>query len=205
MGDCYNNTLAAIEEDLVQIGIEYLDLLLIHFPPCMSATGHEASPLDTVCHQSLNGCSDSDNCAAIAQQWKAVEEAHSLGLLKAVGVSNYCSACFKCLGKTKLMPMVNQVQMHVGMGGDPQGFLTYSQKNNMVLMAWSPLGSGGHGNPEILAGNLTTSIAKAHDKTTAQVALKWLLQHGAAIATKSSNPTHLKQDVALFDWTLTQK
>merc|ERR1719408_1077065 len=101
--------------------------------------------------------------------------------------------------------MVNQVQYHLGMGPDPQGFKSTAERMGLVMQAWSPLGSGGHGNPEILAGNLTTSIAKAHDKTTAQVALKWLLQHGAAVATKSSNPTHLKQDVALFDWTLTQK
>ena len=52
---------------------------------------------------------------------------------------------------------------------------------------------------------LTTKLAKAHNKTTAQVALKYLVQLNAAVVTKSSSPEHLKQDVDLFDWSLTRR
>merc|ERR1712224_959074 len=74
-----------------------------------------------------------------------------------------------------------------------------------VLQAWSPLGSGGHGNPEILSGNLTKGIAQAHNRSTAQVALKWIVSHGIAVASKSSNPEHLKEYISLFDWELTRE
>lgn len=205
--DCYNNTLSLIKEDIKMLGsagfkIGHLDLLLIHFPPCMNATGTEAHPGDTTCGKQKTGCTAAGNCKAIGDQWRAVEAAYKQGLLKAIGVSNYCSECFDCLNST-VKPMVNQVQMHVGMGPDPQGIVSLVKNKNMVLQAWSPLGSGGHGNPEILSGNLTTSIAKAHGKSTAQVALRWLLQHGASVATKSDNPKHLEEDLAIFDWELT--
>ena len=64
------------------------------------------------------------------------------------------------------------------------------------------LGSGGHGSDDILSGNLTTAIAHNVNKSTAQVALKWLVDKGAAVATKSSNPAHLAEDIDLYDWTL---
>lgn len=205
--NCYNNTLNAIKSDLTQLGsagfpIAYLDLLLIHFPPCMQATGKEKSPTDTVCSKRRTGCTNQQNCEAIAEQWVAVQDMYKKKLVRAVGVSNYCSACFKCFN-SQLKPMVNQVQMHVGMGPDPQGFVSFAKKNDMVLQAWSPLGSGGHGSSEILSGELTKGIAKAHGKSTAQVALKWLVTLGASVATKSDNPKHLEEDIALFDWDFT--
>merc|ERR1719329_558831 len=129
-----------------------------------------------------------------------MEAAYKQGLVKAVGVSNYCRKCFEVLGNTSVKPMVNQFQMHVGMGKDPQGFLSYAKTNNMVAQAWSPLGCG---ETEILTGKVTTEIAKAHGKSTAQVALKWLQYHGLAIATKSSSETHLAEDLDIFDWELT--
>lgn len=211
--DCENNTYKAIKEDLQLIGqhydIKYLDLLLIHFPPCVSEptdTG-KGSPSKSTCGgKKLNGCTDPDNCKAIALQWKAVERAYKEGLVKAVGVSNYCSKCFGCLGdNVTVKPMVNQVQFHVGMTPDPQGFASFAKKNNMLLQAWSPLGSGGHGDDEILKGNLTSGIANAHQKSTAQIALKWLIQHGFSVATKSSNPKHLAEDIDLFHFDLTEE
>ena len=91
------------------------------------------------------------------------------------------------------------------MGPDPQGFLAMNAARGIVSQAYSPIGSGGHGSSDILSGPLTTKIAKAHNKSTAQVALKYLVQLNAAVVTKSSSPEHLKQDVELFDWSLTRR
>ena len=74
-----------------------------------------------------------------------------------------------------------------------------------VNLDQEPIGSGGHGSSDILSGPLTTKIAKAHNKTTAQVALKYLVQLDAAVVTKSSSPEHLKEDVELFDWSLSRR
>ena len=100
--------------------------------------------------------------------------------------------------------MVNQFQLHVGMGPDPQGFLAMNAARGIASQAYSPIGSGGHGSSDILSGPLTTKIAKAHNKTTAQVALKYLVQLNAAAVTKSL-ARHLKQDVEPFDWSLTRR
>ena len=88
------------------------------------------------------------------------------------------------------------------MGPDPQGFLSTARRHGLTAQAWSPLGHGGHGSDSILHGNLTTSIGRAHSKSPVQVALKWLLAKGAAVVTKSSNPVHLKEDLDLFDFSL---
>jgi len=98
--------------------------------------------------------------------------------------------------------MVNQVHYQVGMGKDPQGFASYALSQGIVLQAWSPFGKGGHGSDDVLKGPLTSAIAKKHDRTTAQVALKWILNNGVAVAVKSSSKDHLKQDLDLFDFEL---
>ena len=122
--------------------------------------------------------------------------------MRAIGVSNYCEACLDCLAGEEVQPMVNQVQYHVGMGPDPQGFVSSSAKRGIVMQAWSPLGAGGHGSGEILNGNLTTAIAKKHGKSTAQIALKYLVTKRSSVVTKSANPTHLAEDLDIFDFDL---
>jgi len=88
------------------------------------------------------------------------------------------------------------------MGPDPQGFVSTARSEGIALQAWSPLGHGGHGSAEILHGKLTTSIGRAHNKSAAQIALKWILSNSIAIVTKSSNPAHLAENLALFDFEL---
>merc|ERR1712083_228777 len=92
------------------------------------------------------------------------------------------------------------------MGSDPAGFRSFADKKGMVLQAYSPLGNTPWKqgpNPELLAGKFTTSLAQAHNKSTIAVALKWLVQHGVAAVTKSSNPVHLSEDLDLWSWNLT--
>merc|ERR1719324_997958 len=72
-------------------------------------------------------------------------------------------------------------------------------------MAWSPLGSSMQWSREVLHGAVTTGIAQAHNRSAAQVALKWLLSHGSAVITKSSSPAHLSEDIDLFGWELTEQ
>lgn len=176
-------------------------LVLVHFPPCVSAPPGLPSPVVTTCSKNRTGCS-ADNCAALREQWAAMETALSLGLIRAAGVSNYCKSCLEALREAHVKPAVNQVQLHVGMGPDPQGFVSTSRSQGMTLQAWSPLGHGGHGSGEILHGKLTTSIGRAHNKSAAQIALKWILSKSIAVVTKSSNPEHLRENLALFDFAL---
>eukprot|EP00440_Ansanella_granifera_P072583 gb/GFBE01078761.1/.p1 GENE.gb/GFBE01078761.1/~~gb/GFBE01078761.1/.p1 ORF type:complete len:386 (+),score=79.19 gb/GFBE01078761.1/:1-1158(+) len=210
--ECRRDTAATVQEDLALLNLSYVDLVLLHFPPCFGENGSAHSPGQLKCYPGKTGCTDPNTCALVKAQWNALTEAYEKKQVRSIGVSNYCSACFQCLeganaanGTSTVMPMVNQVQYHAGMGSDPQGMRTYAEKHGMVLQAWSPLGSGGHGSDELLKGNLTTSIGKKYGKSSVQIALKWIVSHNVTVATKSSNPDHLKADLEIFDFELDDK
>jgi len=195
---CHDSTAQFLADDVKQLNSSYnlegfVDLVLLHFPPCAAVTM-------AVCEKARSGC---DDCTPVVDQWQAMVDAYTAGTYRAIGVSNYCEKCLKCLDGFDVKPMINQVQLHVGMGPDPQGIISTNQARGIVTQAWSPLGSGGHGSDDILYGNLTTAIAAAHNVSTAQVALKYLVQKGAAVATKSSSAEHLAEDIDMFSWELT--
>ncbi|CAL1167830.1 unnamed protein product [Cladocopium goreaui] len=199
---CKTETDDKIALDLQQLNLSYLDMVLVHFPPCPGDDGSAESPSECSCYGPKNGCSHPQSCDMIKAQWSVLTDAYKKKQIRAIGVSNYCSACLECLTGSEVFPMINQVQLHVGMGSDPEGFRTFAEKHEIKLQAYSPFGSGGHGSEQILKGNLTTSIGKAHGKSAAQVALKWIVSHNVSVATKSSNPAHLKANADIFDFTL---
>jgi diketogulonate reductase-like aldo/keto reductase len=159
---CGPDTKKVFTEDLSLMGVDYADLMLVHFPP--------------------TSCS-AMKCKEIQEQWAVFEEMYAQKKARAIGVSNYCQSCFECLLKSaKVVPMVNQVQYHVGMGVDPIGLKTYLAAKNITMQAYSPLGDG---SKDLITGRLVTSIAKAHGKASgATVALKWLVQSGVPLVTK---------------------
>jgi len=192
---CYNETVQVFENNLELLNVSYVDLVLIHYPP-----------LEVFVTRSCGNLTGS--CQMVRAQWKAMEEFYSSGKARAIGVSNYCPSCFDCIESTKVQPMVNQLQYHVGMGPDPQGMMSYCKTKGCIVQAYGSLG-----NPpldprdpgpshEILYGNLTTSIAKAHNKSTVQVALKYIVAQGIPTVTKSGNPVHLAEDLDLWSWEL---
>lgn len=95
---------------------------------------------------------------------------------RAIGVSNYCKACFECiLPNATVRPMVNQLELHVGMGPGANAYATslleYMKDNGVVPMAYSPLGPTFNTSAKdvLIDGKLTTGIGKAHGKSGAQV------------------------------------
>jgi len=190
---CYSDTVKNLERDLEFLGLPYVDLVIIHFPPFPSFAVRSCTEL-------------TGSCGMARSQWKALVEFYKAGKAKAIGVSNYCPSCFECLKDSDVFPMVNQVQMHAGMGVDPGGIVSYGKSKGVVTQAYSALGNtpwGHHADPEILTGNLTTAIAKAHNVSTVQVALKFLVAAGIPAVTKSGNPKHLASDLDLWSWNLT--
>jgi len=189
---CYNDTKKNLQRDLDQLGLPYVDLVIIHFPPFPSFVTRSCNTL-------------SGGCKMVKQQWKAMEEFYKAGKAKAIGVSNYCPSCFECLKGTEVFPMVNQLMYHAGMGADPKSFMSYDKSHGVVTQAYSALGNtpwSHHANPEILHGNLTTGIAQKHKVSTVQVALKFIVHQGIPAVTKSVNAAHLKSDLDLWSWDL---
>lgn len=179
--NCAADSLTAAKKNLDELGVDYVDLLLVHFPP-------------------VGGCGFI-NCGLIQEQWKALTTLVGSGA-RAIGVSNFCISCFKCLEKDAgaLVPAANQIQYHIGMGADPGGLLSYSRSKGIQTQAYSPLGSFTKGTSELINGKLVTELGGHHNKSGVQVALRWIWEHGVAVTTKSGSAAHLKQDLDLFDW-----
>lgn len=165
-----------LQDDLDQLGLAYVDLMLVHFPPFLN------------------------NCKTMQDQWKAMEAFYNAGKAKAIGVSNYCVSSLKCIAEVATVtPAVNQISFHVGMGTDPAGLKSYCDSKGIRAQAYSPLGDG---TSELITGALVTGIGKAHNMTGAQVSLRWLIENGIPLSTKTTKESHLQQDLGIFGFSL---
>eukprot|EP00466_Bigelowiella_natans_P015140 jgi/Bigna1/33626/e_gw1.2.53.1 len=185
---CRVFTQTKLEEDLSQLALDYVDLMLLHNPPG-------------------GGCRIPLNCQIIQEQWRAMQEFYFNGSARAIGVSNFCQDCFECLASSKhstVMPMVNQIRYHVGMGRDLYGLISYMHDKGIVPQAWSPLARGtlAHDfDTKAIAAGLSTDKL---DITAAQVALRWLVQHRIAVVSAAKDPIFLAQNSAIFDFELAE-
>lgn len=187
LGGCADrrkNTSDSLAADLAQLGVEYVDLVLVHWPPATN-TG---KPLD---------------CKAVQDDWAAMEAFYAAGKARAIGVSNFCPSALQCLMRTaKVTPAVNQVMYHIGMGPDPGGIKTYCDSLGIRLQAYSPLGDG---TTELINGPLVSSIGKAHNVSGASVSLRWTVQNGVPLSTKSTSATHLAENLAIYKFKLSNE
>jgi len=181
-------TMAKANQCLEQLGVSYVDLMLIHFPAADDGKGGKAARIE---------------------EWKALEKWAKSGKARAIGVSHYCARQIKDIQEVATLPIaVDQVQYHVGMGSagpmatDDKAFI---QSQGILYQSFSPL-CGPCGTPddmELINGSLVTEIGKAHGKTGAQVALRWLVQQGIPVIPKSDNPVHQRENMEIFDFQLT--
>ena len=175
----YDLTMTSFEESLKKLGTDYVDLFLIHWP----------NPIDFRDHwQEAN-----------AETWRAMEELYKAGKIKAIGVSNFHPHHLEELKKTaKIMPMVNQI--FLAPGEKQADVVNYCLDNDILLEAYSPLGTG-----KIFDVPEMKTIAETHKKSIAQIALRWSLQHGFLPLPKSVTPSRIKENTKLFDFELSEK
>lgn len=178
---CYDNTIKLAEEDLTQLDTPYVDLLLLHFPDILA-------------------CKREADCKKMQEQWAGLEKMYADKKARAIGVSNYCQPCLECLAQTQTVaPMLNQFEFHVGMGEDPFGLPSYCKDKGIAFMAYSPMAHGR------LLNNFTAgeAIAKTHNVSSAQVALRYIVEQEHLLVTHTDNDEYQKQDLAIFDFNLT--
>ena len=179
--DNYKNASDSLDANLKQLGVEQVDLVLIHWPPATN----KGKPLD---------------CHAVQEDWRALEDFYKAGKARSIGVSNYCPRALQCLmQKATVTPAVNQVMYHIGMGPDPGGIKTYCDSLGIRLQAYSPLGDG---TLELITGPLVTAIGKAHGVSGAAVSLRWATQHGVPLSTKSTSAKHLAENLGIYSFKL---
>jgi len=162
-----------IDQSLKTIGVDSLDLMLIH-QPGSSAVNHEA--------------------------WQALEEMHTRGRVRAIGISNFNVQQMQALLAfgPQIPPAVNQRSMNV-MGQDNAN-LQFCLDHNITYQAYTPLGDG-----SVFSDSTVLKIAQAHNKSAAQVALRWVLERGAVLTVQSESAQHQFEDMDLFDFSLSSE
>jgi len=184
-----------IEQTFKELDVEYVDHMFLHMPPQSTLSYQSCAKADAAGEKTRQETID---------QWEVMEEYYFKGKIRSLGVSNFCPDCFDFLDKVRVKPVLNQLANHVGWGADPKGTWSDNAARGVQVQAYSPLGHGSELDPEVLHGNLTMKIAAAHNKSTAELALKWLVANDIPLVVQSSNPKHLASDIDLWSWDLTE-
>ncbi|MGW2504762.1 aldo/keto reductase [Streptomyces sp. NPDC001588] len=166
----YDATLKAFDASLAKLGLEYIDLYLIHWP----------TPARDLYRDS----------------WRAIEKLVAEGRVRTPGVSNFQPAHLRRLvdGASPL-PAVNQIELHPGL--QQTELRAVHAELGIVTEAWSPLAQGA-----VLGDDAITTVARRHDKSPAQVVLRWHLQLGNVVIPKSVTPARIRENLDVFDFTL---
>ena len=164
----------AFETTLSDLGFDYVDLFLIHWP--------------------LPTLYDGD----FVSTWKTMEEFHNDGRARSIGVSNFQPDHLEKLAtETDTVPAVNQIEVHPYFTNE--AVREYGQEHGIVTEAWSPIAQGG-----VLEDSTITQIAEKVGKTSAQVVLRWHIQRGDIVFPKSVTPSRIQENFELFDFELDQ-
>lgn len=165
-----DRTLAAFDTSLSKLGLDYVDLYLIHWP----APGK----------------------GLIAQTWAAFEEILASGRTRAIGVSNFLPEHLDLLAeRSSITPAVNQIELHPRLAQHTSR--KDAQDRGIEIEAWSPLGQG-----TILDDPTIVDIAAALGKSPAQVILRWHIEQGHTVLSKTVTPQRMRDNADIFDFAL---
>ncbi|MEI7759114.1 MAG: aldo/keto reductase [bacterium] len=130
--------------------------------------------------------------------WKTLEKMYNEKRMKSIGVSNFTVKHLEeLMSKTSVVPAINQVEFHPFLY--QKDLLDFCNKHGIILEAYSPLAHGQR------LGNTTLSdLAKKHDKSVAQIMIRWSLQHGNVVIPKSRDLNRIKQNIDVFDFELSE-
>lgn len=168
----YEKTKEAFETSLKKLGLDYLDLYLVHQP-----------------------------FGDYYGSWRAMEELYKEGRIRAIGVSNFLSdrvidLCYNA----EIFPAVNQLELHPFYQREAE--LEIMREYNIVPQAWAPFAEGMNG---MFTNPVLAEIAQKHNKTVAQVILKWNIQRGVAVIPKSVHKERMEENFSVWNFTLTEE
>jgi diketogulonate reductase-like aldo/keto reductase len=166
----YDAAAAAIDGSLDALGLERIDLMLIHSP------------------QPWKDFRGGDYTDGNRQAWRALEDAHRAGKLRAIGVSNFLEEDLeKLLAGSASVPHANQVLVHAG--NTPSELIAYCGNRNILVEAYSPIAHG-----EILRNPDVQAMAGKYGVSVPQLCIRYTLQLGAVSLPKTENPDHMRSN-----------
>ena len=176
----YESTHRAVQSALERLGLEYLDLYLIHWPNPRS--------LREIGYETHN-----------AQSWRAMEELYREGKLRSIGVSNFQPHHLEALLKhASIPPVVNQICLHPGRTQSET--VSYCCEYGLLLEAYSPLGAG-----RVLNHPVILAMAERYGKSPSQICLRWHLQNGFIPLPRSSRVERIRTNLDIYDFRLEQE
>lgn len=172
----YEKTMEAFEGTMEKLGLDYLDMFLIHWPNPIAFRDH---------WQEAN-----------AGSWKAFEELYKAGRIRAIGISNFRQHHIEALMETATIPpMVNQMKLCPG--ETQEEVVDYCRSKGMLLEAYSPLGIG-----QIFQVPEMQELADKYGRSIAQICIRWSLQRGYLPLPKSVTPSRIQENARVFDFEL---
>lgn len=171
----YEKTKASFEKTLYDMGLDYLDLYLIHWPAYKNQFENwEEINLET---------------------WRAMTELYKEGKIRAIGVSNFKPHHMEALMRTEVPPMVDQIEYHPG--NLQEETVQWCKEHNILVEAWSPLGKG-----RVLHDERLKEIADKYGKSIAQICIRYILQTGVLPLPKSATPERIRANFDVFDFSM---
>lgn len=202
---------AACRKSLDDLGLDYLDLYLIHFPIALEFVPiEERYPPEWIHDPAADNPVMQRVSVPLHQTWGAMETLVDKGLVRNIGICNYNSALVHDLmSYARIKPMALQIEAHPYLTQDK--LVRLAMDNDLQVTAFSPLGAlsyveldmAGAGDT-VLNEPSVVSAAAAHGKTPAQIVLRWALQRGTSIIPKSTNPGRMRENLAIDDFSLTE-
>lgn len=169
----YDGATAAIDGSLAKLGLDHIDLMLIHAP------------------QPWGDFRGGNYAEGNREAWRALEDAYRAGKLRAIGVSNFLQSDLEDIASTATVtPHVNQILVHAG--NTPSELIAYCQERDILIEAYSPIAHGEIlGNPEVQA------MAGRYGVTVPQLCIRYTLQLGTVSLPKTANPEHMRSNAAV--------
>lgn len=200
--------LKACQATLADLNLEYLDLYLMHWgvaakpdeDPGPNSVGREDEELDE------NGILKTEK-VSIRETWEAMEGLVKKGMVRVIGVANFTAPMLiDLLTYAKISPAVNQIELHPYL--QQTGLVEFCQAKNIVVTAYSPLGTPANsvakGLPILLEDKKILEIAGKHGKSPAQILLRWGIQRGTVVIPKSVTEERIRENLAVFDFELSE-
>ena len=200
---------AACERNLADLGLDELDLYLIHFPVTLAYVPFEERyPPGWFFDPEAESPAMKPVRVPLADTWGAMEGLVEAGLVKLIGVCNFGTALIRDLQSyARIQPSVLQVEMHPYL--TQQKLLRFCQEENITVTAFSPFGASSYvplnmagANESVLDDPEVIAIAGDLGKTPGQVVLRWAIQRGTVTIPKTQTVAHLRDNIELFDFEL---